>query len=61
MNILRRVPSLAVFVALVTAGSIIVGIRTYRDSIYRHYNDIGYQIAKSVDLLFDDDVPSRDL
>ena len=50
----RLILGLAVFVALVTAGSIIVGIRTYRDSIYRHYNDIGYQIAKSVDLLFDD-------
>ena len=50
----RLILGLAVFVALVTAGSIIVGIKTYRDSIYRHYNDIGYQIAKSVELLFDD-------
>ncbi|MBO7531369.1 MAG: hypothetical protein J6T50_06140, partial [Lachnospiraceae bacterium] len=50
----RLILGLAVFVALVTAGSILVGIKTYRDSIYRHYNDIGYQIAKSVELLFDD-------
>ncbi|MBR7090575.1 MAG: PP2C family protein-serine/threonine phosphatase [Lachnospiraceae bacterium] len=49
----RLILGLAVFVAAVTAGSIIVGVRTYRNSIYRHYNDIGYQIAQSVELLFD--------
>ncbi|MBP5472295.1 MAG: PP2C family protein-serine/threonine phosphatase [Lachnospiraceae bacterium] len=51
----RLILGLAVFVAAVTAGSIIVGVRTYRNSIYRHYNEIGYQIAKSVELLFDSD------
>ena len=49
----RLILGLAVFVAAVTAGSIIVGVNTYRNSIYTHYNDIGYQIAKSVELLFD--------
>ncbi len=51
----RLILGLAVFVAAVTAGSIIVGVRTYRNSIYRHYNEIGYQIAQSVELLFDYD------
>ena len=45
----------AIVVALVTAGSIIVGVNTYRNSIYRHYNDIGFQIAQSAELLFDKD------
>ena len=51
----RLILGLAVFVAAVTAGSIIVGVNTYRASIHRHYNDVGYQIAHSVELLFDND------
>lgn len=46
---------LAAVVAVVTAGSIIVGVRTYRSSIHRHYNDIGYQITRTVELLFENE------
>ena len=49
----RLILGLAVFVALVTAGSIAVGVNTYRASTYRHYNDVAYQVARSVELLFD--------
>ena len=49
----RLILGLALFVALVTVGSISVGINTYRASTYRHYNDVAYQVARSVELLFD--------
>ncbi len=49
----RLILGLALFVALVTLGSISVGINTYRASTYRHYNDVAYQVARSVELLFD--------
>jgi len=49
----RLILGLAIFVALVTVGSISVGINTYRASTYRHYNDVAYQVARSVELLFD--------
>ena len=44
---------LAMIVALVTTGSIIVGVNTYRASTHRHYNDVAYQVARSVELIFD--------
>ena len=51
----RLIMGLAAVVAVVTAGSIIVGVRTYRSSIHRHYNDIGYQITRTVELLFENE------
>jgi len=49
----RLILGLALFVALVTIGSIFVGVNTYRASTHRHYNDVAYQVARSVELLFD--------
>ena len=49
----RLILGLALFVALVTVGSIYVGVNTYRASTHRHYNDVAYQVARSVELLFD--------
>ena len=49
----RLILGLALFVALVTIGSIYVGVNTYRASTHRHYNDVAYQVARSVELLFD--------
>ena len=49
----RLILGLAVIVALVTIGSIFVGVRTYRASTHRHYNDVAYQVARSAELLFD--------
>ncbi len=51
----RLILGLALFVALVTVGSIIVGVNTYKASTYRHYNDVAYQVARSVELLLDKD------
>ncbi len=51
----RLILGLALFVALVTIGSIFVGVNTYRASTHRHYNDVAYQVARSVELLFDKD------
>ena len=52
----RLILGLAVIVATVTVGSIIVGVKTYRASTYRHYNDVAYQVARSAELLFDKEV-----
>ena len=51
----RLILGLALFVALVTIGSIIVGVNTYRASTYRHYNDVAYQVARSSELILDKD------
>ena len=51
----RLILGLALFVALVTVGSIYVGVGTYRASTHRHYNDVAYQVARSADLLLDKD------
>ena len=51
----RLILGLALFVALVTVGSIIVGVNTYRASTYRHYNDVAYQVARSSELILNKD------